>query len=81
MGRHRTDAISLSFGLIFTLFGAVFASGRIDGGDFIRVWALPVVLIGAGVVLGAVAVARYERARSSEKEVAGGVGRTEEGHL
>ena len=80
MGRHPSDLISLSFGLIFTLLGVVFSLGKIDAGDFLRVWALPVVMIGAGVVLAAVAVARYQRARSSQEEATGGVGRADEGH-
>lgn len=79
MGRHPTDVISLSFGLIFMLLGAVFASGRIDGGEFIRVWAVPSLMIAAGVVLAAMAIARHQRARIREEE-AGGLGRREEGH-
>lgn len=80
MGRHPADVISLSFGLIFTLLGVVFSTGQIDAGDFLRVWALPVLMIGAGVVLAAVAVARYQRSRSRQEEVSGGAGRTHEGH-
>ena len=79
MGRHPTDVVSLSFGLIFTLLGAAFASGGIDGGEFIRVWALPSLLIAAGVVLAAIAVARHQRIK--EKEAIGGLGRTEEDRL
>lgn len=80
MGRHPADVISLSFGLIFMLLGIVFSSGQIDAGDFLRVWAVPVVMIGAGVVLAAVAVARYQRGRSGQEEVSGGSGRADEGH-
>ena len=80
MGRHPTDVISLSFGLIFTLLGAAFASGRIDGGEFVRVWALPSLLIAAGVVLAAMAIARHQRIRIKEKEGIDGRGGTEEGH-
>lgn len=80
MGRHPTDLISLSSGMIFTLLGVVFSTGRVDAGDFLRIWALPVVMIGAGLVLAAVAVARYQRARSVQEEVIGGSGSTEEGH-
>ncbi len=80
MDRHRTDVVSLSFGLIFALLGAAFASGRIDGGEFIRLWALPSLLIAAGIVLAAVAAARYQRTRLREEAMAGGSSSTEEGH-
>ena len=80
MGRHPTDVISLSFGIIFTLLGAAFASGGIDGGEFIRVWALPSLMIAAGVILAAMAIARHQRIRIEEKEGIGGLGGAEEGH-
>ncbi|MFP5298883.1 MAG: hypothetical protein ACLGHL_07860 [Actinomycetota bacterium] len=81
MGRHPTDFISLSFGLIFASLGLAFAAGGIDGGEFIRVWALPSLLIAVGVVIAAMAIARHQRIKLEEREeVADGLGSTEEGH-
>ena len=59
--RHETDPLSLAFALIFIIVGAAFWFGDIDAFEFISVWALPVVLVSAGLVLGAVALIRYRR--------------------
>lgn len=63
MQRHDTDAVSLAFGLIFVTIGGAFLTGRIDAFDFVRTWALPVLLVATGVVLGAVAVSRHRRSK------------------
>ena len=61
MNRHETDPLSLAFGSIFLVIGALFWFGDIDAFEFVSVWALPVGLVSLGLVLGAVAVVRYRR--------------------
>lgn len=61
MQRHETDAVSLVCGVIFTVIGVLFLSGRVDAFDFVSVWALPAALLATGLVLAAVALTRYRR--------------------
>ncbi len=61
MQRHETDVVSLAFATILISIAALFVTGRVDAFDFISLWALPTALLGAGLVLAAVAVARYRR--------------------
>lgn len=61
MQRHETDPLSLAFAAIFIVIGAAFWFGDVNAFEFISVWALPVVLVSAGLVLGAVALIRYRR--------------------
>ena len=61
MHKHETDPLSLAFALIFMTVGAAFWFGDIDAFEFVSVWALPLVLVSAGLVLGAVALIRYRR--------------------
>ena len=68
MDRHETDVVSLTFALIFMTIGVLFLSGRVDAGDFVRMWALPLALVALGLVLGASALARYQRAKRAGHE-------------
>lgn len=70
MGRHETDFLSLTFAVLFLAIGVLFVTGEVDPAEFIRVWALPVALLGAGLVLGALGVTRHRRlhAASDERE-------------
>lgn len=61
MQKHQTDPMSLAFAVIFITVGAAFWLGDVDAFEFVSVWALPLVLVSAGLVLGAVAVIRYRR--------------------
>lgn len=70
MHRHELDAVSLVVALIFITIGGLFLSGRVDAIDFVSIWALPFSLVGAGLVLGAVAVTRHRRNRDVEPDVA-----------
>lgn len=53
--------MSLAFAVIFIMIGAAFWFGDVDAFEFVSVWALPMLLVSAGLVLGAVAVIRYRR--------------------
>lgn len=66
MGRHETDVLSLACGLIFLLIGSVFLTGEVDPAEFLRVWALPITLLGAGLVLGSLGLARHRRLQVSD---------------
>lgn len=59
MHRHETDPLSLAFAIIFLTIGTAFLFGGVDAFEFVSVWALPVVLLATGIVLGAVALGRY----------------------
>ena len=61
MQKHQTDPMSLAFAVIFIVVGAAFWFGNVDAFEFVSVWALPMLLVSAGLVLGAVAVIRYRR--------------------
>lgn len=68
MERHETDVLSLTCALIFVSIGLLFLSGRVDAGDFVRMWALPIALVAAGLVLGALGFARHQRAQGARYE-------------
>lgn len=68
MDRHQTDLLSMTFALIFMAIGILFLTGRVDAGDFVRMWALPIVLVSAGLVMGAFGLARHQRANGSSLE-------------
>lgn len=63
MQRHETDAVSLTFGLIFLVLGIVFLTGSVNPFDFVSVWALPAGLLATGLVLAAAALTRYRNHR------------------
>ena len=68
MHRHETDAISLAFGIIFVIVGGLFVSGRVDGFDFVSIWALPGALFAIGLVLASVALSRHRGRRIKPQE-------------
>lgn len=61
MGRHETDFLSLTFAVLFLSVGVLFLTDEVDPAEFVRLWALPVVLLSAGLVLGALGLARHRR--------------------
>lgn len=61
MGRHETDFLSLTCAVLFLSIGILFLTGEVDPAEFVRVWALPIALLGAGLVLGALGLARHRR--------------------
>ena len=61
MGRHETDFLSLTFAVLFLSIGILFLTGEVDPAEFVRVWALPVALLGGGLVLGALGLTRHRR--------------------
>ncbi|HWC14102.1 MAG TPA: hypothetical protein VG929_05860 [Actinomycetota bacterium] len=63
MQRHDTDAVSLTFGVIFLVLGIVFLTGSVNPFDFVSVWALPAGLLATGLVLAAAALTRYRNHR------------------
>ena len=56
MRRHRLDAISLVFGLIFAATGAVFLFGNVDISQIPPAWTwpIPLMIVGALIILLAV---------------------------
>lgn len=68
MVRHETDFLSLTFAVLFLSIGILFLTGEIDPAEFVRVWAFPVVLLGAGLVLGALGLARHRRLHAATDE-------------
>src|SRR3712207_4273442 len=64
MDKHETDFLSLTFAVMFLAIGVLFLTGEVDPAEFVRVWALPVALLGGGLVLGALGLARHRRLRS-----------------
>ncbi len=69
MGRHETDFLSLTFALVFLSIGTLFLTGEVDPAEFLRVWALPVAVLGVGLVLGALGLARHRRLRTAPDPV------------
>ena len=61
MGRHDTDILSLTCAVIYLSIGILFLTGDVDPAEFLRVWALPIALLGAGLVLGALGLSRHRR--------------------
>ena len=51
MRRHQFDPISFVFGVMFTVVGLAFLSGRVDLGDLHLRWLWPVPLIVVGLAL------------------------------
>jgi hypothetical protein len=66
MGRHETDFLSLTFAVFFLSIGGLFLTGEVDPAEFVRVWALPIALLGAGLVLGALGLARHRRLHAAD---------------
>ena len=57
MKRHDIDPISLVFGLMFTVTGALFMSANLDFAD-VRgewIWPIPLVLVGVALLVSALA--------------------------
>jgi len=55
--RHDIDPISLVFGLMFTVTGALFMSANLDFAD-VRgewIWPIPLVLVGVALLVSALA--------------------------
>lgn len=69
MDRHETDFLSLTFAVLFVSIGVLFLSGEVDPAEFVRLWALPVVLLSAGLVLGALGVARHRSLKVGPRTV------------
>jgi hypothetical protein len=64
MERHRLDALSLTFGLLFVAAGLLLLSGGpVLGHDLPMQWVGPMVAIGLGVIL--FLAARPEREKPS----------------
>jgi hypothetical protein len=71
MERHRLDALSLVFGLIFVAAGLLLLSGGPALGHNLRMeWVGPLVAIGLGAVL--LLAARPERAKPDDEGVDAG---------
>jgi len=68
MGRHDTDALSLTCAVIFLSIGGLFLTGEVDPAEFVRVWALPIALLGAGLMLGALGLGRHRRLARARDE-------------
>jgi hypothetical protein len=69
MERHRLDALSLTFGLLFVAAGLLLLSGGpVLGHDLPMQWVGPMVAIGLGVVLFLAARPEREVAPDSETE-------------
>lgn len=68
MGRHETDFLSLTFAVLFLSIGILFLTGEVDPTEFLRLWALPVALLGAGLVMAALGLARHRRLRRASDE-------------
>jgi hypothetical protein len=62
MRRHDIDALSLVFGLLFTVVGLLLLSGDPAGGTVLLPWAGPGVVIGVGLLV--VLAARPPRVRA-----------------
>ena len=65
MERHRFDAISFVFGILFLALAASAAVGEIDFFALEAKWVMPVALVAAGV---AVLVATVPRGGNEESE-------------
>lgn len=61
MDKHETDFLSLTFAVLFLAIGVLFLTDEVDPAEFVRLWAFPVVLLSAGLVLGALGLARHRR--------------------
>ena len=59
--RHPLDPISLAFGIIFTVLGAVFLFGDIDAASVSMAWVWAAVFGGIGLLLFAVGIRRHLR--------------------
>ena len=73
-GRHRTDVLSLFFGLIFLALAGAWAATRYLGLDWMFVWRLPDfgwVIAGALVLLGLLGIVASLRPRRTHESVAG----------
>jgi hypothetical protein len=72
MRRHGFDPVSLVFGATFAIMGAVFLFGRVDvsRAHLGWVWPLPIIALGALIVL--MAARRPGDDGSREREARGG---------
>ena len=58
---HELDPISLAFGVIFTLLGAVFLFGDIDAANVSMAWAWAALFGAVGLLLLAVGIRRHRQ--------------------
>jgi hypothetical protein len=71
MNRHSIDPLSLVFGIVFALVGGVILGGHVDAAQLHldRVWPIPLVVLGAAIILLATGPGRrHAEQRSDEDE-------------
>lgn len=71
MKRHELDVLSLVFAILFIALGAIFLTGDVHVGEFIRVWALPMSLVTGSFILGAIAVSSHRRQNKEDDQSIG----------
>lgn len=66
---HPLDPISLAFGIIFTLAGALFLFGDVSAADLSPTWGFAALFGAIGLLLLAVGLRRHNRDRSPSREL------------